>query len=181
MNNKNDVLALTIESDTFNGLKTDFDHVLRKTLKNMEQKDSEQAELTLKLKISLEKDSVPDFSKSDDTMRNIVCPTFAHKISSVMQIKCVKNGEFGGDYELVWDEEAGDYVMRPIDDGQGSLFDEKEDTIEPLYLGEGKEEQPPAEPLCLGEGVQMDVADVIEAKVFDMNGEEIPTDYDYCE
>lgn len=123
----NNVLALTMESEAFTALKSDFNQVLRRTLENMERKESEQAELTLKLKISLEKGTAPDFSEIKyRAERDIVRPTFTHKVSSVMQIKCEKSGILSGDYELVWDEESGDYIMRPIDNGQISLFEDRE-------------------------------------------------------
>lgn len=83
--------------------------------------------MTLKLKISLEKGTAPDFSEIKyRAERDIVRPTFTHKVSSVMQIKCEKSGILSGDYELVWDEESGDYIMRPIDNGQISLFEDRE-------------------------------------------------------
>lgn len=158
---KSNVLALTMESEAFNGLKTDFNQVLRRTLTNMERKESEQAELTVKLKISLEKDTAPDFSEVRyRAERDIVRPTFTHKISSVMQIKCEKSGVLSGNYELVWDEESGDYVMRPIEDGQMSLFD--------------KNGQPRAALSCEGK-------DVIEAdyREADTEGEDASDDYGY--
>lgn len=118
------VWALTLSSDTFNALKSDFDQVLRKTLTNMENKDSEQAELTVKLKISLTKDEAPNFDSLDrDAKREVVKPKFDHKVSSVMQIKDEQTGTLGGNYELVWDGELGQYVMKEIKDGQYSLFD----------------------------------------------------------
>lgn len=123
----NNVLTLTIESEAFAALRLDFNQVLQKTLANMERKESEQAELTLKLKISLEKGTAPDFREIRyKAERDIVRPAFTHKVSSVMQIKCEKSGILSGDYELVWDEESGDYVMRPIDNGQISLFEDRE-------------------------------------------------------
>lgn len=123
--NNND-LALTLDSTTFNDLKCDFNMVLRRTLANMERKESEQAELTVKLKISLMKELIPDYSETKyRTDREIVRPLFSHKVSSVMQTKYEKSGLLCGDYELVWDETQDDYIMRPIIDGQVSLFDER--------------------------------------------------------
>ena len=134
----NNVLALTMESEAFTALKSDFNQVLRRTLTNMERKESEQAELTLKLKISLEKDTAPDFREVRyRAERDIVRPTFTHKISSVMQIKCEKSGILSGDYELVWDADSGDYIMRPIDNGQISLLDDEGKIKEPLLLEAG--------------------------------------------
>lgn len=178
---KNNVLALTMESEAFNGLKTDFNQVLRRTLTNMERKESEQAELTVKLKISLEKDTAPDFSEVRyRAERDIVRPTFTHKISSVMQIKCEKSGVLSGDYELVWDEESGDYVMRPIEDGQLSLFDENGQPNEPLCLGEGASED--GEPRCI-ETAEDTEPDIIEADYREADAEDgdVSDEYAYEE
>ena len=184
---KNNVLTLTMESEAFNGLKTDFNQVLRRTLTNMERKESEQAELTVKLKISLEKDTAPDFREvKGKAERDIVRPTFTHKISSVMQIKCEKSGVLSGDYELVWDEERGDYIMRPIDDGQLSLFDENGKPAEPLCLEAGTPET--TEPLAIEGEISEnaseanDEQDAIEADYRVVDEEENSSDdYDYEE
>lgn len=115
---------LTLNGDTFNAMKSDFNQVLRKTLSNMERKGSELAELTVKLKISLKKDQAPDFPVNGTEMkRDIVIPKFDHKVSSVMQIKDEVTGTLGGNYELVWDAARGEYVMREIMDPQISIFE----------------------------------------------------------
>lgn len=62
-------------------------------------------------------------------MRDIIKPTFKHEISSAMQIKDKKAGSLSGNYELVWDALSDKYVMRSIDDGQVSLFDDNEEKI----------------------------------------------------
>ncbi len=122
--NQQNVWALTLSSDTFNALKSDFDQVLRKTLTNMENKESEQAELTVKLKISLMKEQAPNFdSLIPGAQREVIKPKFDHKVSSVMQIKDEKTGTLSGNYELVWDGELGQYVMREIKYTQLSIFE----------------------------------------------------------
>lgn len=127
---KNNVFELTMESNAFASLKSDFDQILRRTLANMECKESEQAELTIKLKVSLEKFVAPN------STRDIVKPTFKHKISSVMQIKDEKSGYLGGNYELIWDGERGDYIIRPLDDGQMDFYSCAEQQSDPLVLPE---------------------------------------------
>ena len=103
----------------------------------MESKESEQAELTMKLKISLTNDTAPDFSEVKyKAEREIVRPTFTHKISSVMQTKCEKSGEVIGDYELVWDKDSGKYIMRPIDNGQMTMFKGEEEVQEAIPFDE---------------------------------------------
>ena len=42
-----------------------------------------------------------------------------------MQIKTEESGSLKGEYELVWDEDENDFVMRPIENGQQSMFDDE--------------------------------------------------------
>lgn len=150
MNQK--IWELSLDGDTFNAMKTDFNLMLRRTLSTMERKESEQAEITIKLKINLTKDQTQDLDiLAYDAKRDIIRPKFDHKVSSVMQYKDEASGTLGGNYELIWDKEHGDYVMREITNGQTSLFDNEDaypksgGQTEQLYL-EGKKiaELPPA-------------------------------------
>lgn len=123
--NSNDILKLNININAFENLKADFDKVLRRTLGNMQIKESDEATLTLKLSIKLTEMEVPDFEAAyPNAMRKIHKPRFDHKVSSVMQIKTEESGHLKGEYELVWDEDAQDFVMKPIDNGQKTLFDD---------------------------------------------------------
>jgi hypothetical protein len=56
-------------------------------------------------------------------MKTVLAPTFSHKVSSVLSIKDEASGALFGDYELVWDRENMTYIMRPIEDGQTSIYD----------------------------------------------------------
>lgn len=115
---------LSLNGDTFNALKSDYDALLRQLLTEMENRDEEEATITIKVGVKLEKDQARDFQANGyDAMRDIVKPTFKHEISTVMQIKNKKSGSLGGTMELVWDKELCQYVMRPIDNGQTDLFD----------------------------------------------------------
>lgn len=53
-------LELTLNSSTFVALKADFDNALQKTLRNMQQKGSEAAEVKVSLKISFIKGVISD-------------------------------------------------------------------------------------------------------------------------
>lgn len=130
--------ALTLDSDAFNSLKTDFNQLLRQTLSMMLQKDGEKAELKLSLKITLTQGVAPDLEEHRyEAEREVIYPKFEHKSSSVMQYKDEKSGFVGGaEYELVWDKEKCAYVMRPIKDAQLTLFDEPKDDS---YAYEGSE------------------------------------------
>lgn len=168
------VLPLSLNGNTFNALKSDFDSILRNTLSNMELKGTDTAEMNIKLKISLSKEQTRDFeARYDGAMRDIVKPKFEHAVQSVLQIKDKKDGTLSGNYELVWDGEAQKYVMQEITDGQTSLFDEEQkpgfDTNNIVVVGG---ELPPAKkdlPAPDGDG------DFIEAE-YTVVEDEKPTD-----
>ena len=126
----NKVYPMSLNGDTFNALKCDFDQMLRKLLSGMEKFECEEATLNIKVGVKLEKDQARDFEVHEyEAMRDIVKPTFKHEISSAMQVKDKKTGSLSGNYELVWDRESGQYVMRNIDDGQVTLFDTEGDNV----------------------------------------------------
>lgn len=133
-------MELSLKGDTFTALKEDFDAILARTLKNMESKGADEATITLKLGISLEKTT--DFSGEE--AEEVTKPSFKHDISSVMQVKDKKTGALTGDYQLVWDEDEGKFVMKRIGDNQMTLFDvaeENEENVE--YIPAADPVEPP--------------------------------------
>ncbi len=121
---------LSLNGDTFNALKSDYDALLRQLLTEMENRNEEEATITIKVGVKLEKDQARDFEVHGyEAMRDIVKPTFKHEISTVMQIKNKKSGSLGGSMEMVWDKELFQYVMRPIDNGQVTLFDTEDSNV----------------------------------------------------
>lgn len=119
-------MELSLNGDTFAALKEDFDSILAQTLGNMESKGADEAVITLKLGVSLEKQS---FVRNEEP-EELTKPSFKHDISSVMQVKNKKSGSLSGDYELVWDDDEKKYVMRKITNGQLTLFDEDGEAVE---------------------------------------------------
>lgn len=123
-----DAKQLTLDSDTFKNLKDDFDGMLARILKDMDKRNVDDATITLKLSVSLDREKVGPFT-SDDEAKEVVKPTFKHDISSVMQVKDKKSGSVSGDFILVWDEEEGEFVMKRITNGQMS-FDTMDEPME---------------------------------------------------
>ncbi len=124
-------MPLSLNGSAFNALKADFDSILRNTLSNMELKGADSAEMSIKLKISLERDQTEDFDASyAGAMRDIIKPKFDHTVQSVLQIKDKKDGTLSGNYELVWDPKEQKYEMREITNRQTSLFDNDHDKSE---------------------------------------------------
>lgn len=118
---------LTIESDTLNAFKSDFNQMLRKLLSTMEQQEAEEGTLNAKIVVKLMKDQTRDYQANGyDGTREITTPTFSHKVGIATQFKDEKSGTLGGNYEMVWDKELMAYVMVEIDNGQTSIWDEEE-------------------------------------------------------
>ena len=135
------VYPMSLNGDTFNALKSDFDQMLSRLLAGMEKFECEEAALNIKLVVSLKKDQTRDFEAVEyESMRDIIRPTFRHEISSAMQIKSKKAGSLSGNYELVWDSLSEKYVMHSIDDGQVSLFDDNEEKI--IQMPQRTDEEP---------------------------------------
>lgn len=86
----------------------------------MISKSGNQAEVKVSLKIKLINSSVSD---EDEVCREVLLPMFEHKVTSTLQYKAELNGFVDGSaYELVWDPDVMEYVMKPIQD---SLFAEE--------------------------------------------------------
>mgnify|MGYP006896636251 CR=1 FL=1 len=143
---RNQMYQMNIDSGAFAAMREDFNKVLTRTLKNALNKEGDCAELTIKLKISLERTKAPNFDPCGDPEKDIVKPKFDHKVGSVMNIKDEESGSFKGEYELVWDEDLQDFVVRPIDNGQMDLFTTRDGNGDIIYECEAEEvlELPPA-------------------------------------
>lgn len=133
---KTNDLPISLKSNTFNALCTDFDQVIRATLQGMSDTSQDTAEVNVKVKITLTPDSAPDFTVKGigQQTRSITKPKFDHTVTAVIQRKEKKTGTLSGNYELVWDRESCCFVMRPIDDGQSSLFDNEQPAGEQTEL-----------------------------------------------
>ncbi len=115
---KNDQ-KLSLNENTFAQMKEDFDSILNRTIGNMEMKGADEATVTLKLVVKLEKTTT--FSETGPL--DVTRPNFKHDISSVMQVKDKKSGQLNEEMALVFDEALGEYVLRPIRDGQMTIDD----------------------------------------------------------
>lgn len=143
-NEKITVYPLSLNGDTFNAFKSDFDQLLRQLITEMEKRESEDATISVKFSVKLVPDQARDFQANGyDGMRDIIKPSFKHEISTVMQVKNKKSGNVGGNMELAWDKNLHQWIMRPIDNGQTTFFDEDgNNTAEYVVDGEVVNEGP---------------------------------------
>lgn len=142
----NNGYKLNISSDAFKSMRDDFDRLLKKTIFNMNDKGSNTAELTVKLKVDLVPQQVVTNDGEGNKIREYLNPKFTHKINSVMTTKLEESGAFVGEYELVYDADLQDYVAKPVGAQQASFFDNEEEN-EDFY-----EDKTGNEPLMLTDG-----------------------------
>lgn len=117
---------LHISDNAFEKMRADADMVLQHLIKNMIDKDSMDGKVTIAIDVALTKEFIPNRDPNiQGETRMVLKPKFSHKIGSVMQIKNEAKGDTNYDgMELVWDEEAGEYVLKPITNTiQMSIFD----------------------------------------------------------
>ena len=119
-------ISLSISGGSFEAFRCDFDAMLQNTIYTMEQKDSKEAEITVKFSVTTALDTVPDIEANyPDAKRDVKRPYISHKITSKLTLKSKKAGTVvDSNVELVYDKQLCQYVLRPLDDGQTSMFDD---------------------------------------------------------
>lgn len=99
--------VLSVESPFFAAMRGDLDAMLQRTVMQLLAKDSEEATVTIKLGLHL--------VRGTDTMgRDVILPQTEHKITSVMTVKDETKGGSADECELVFDAEAGRYLLREL-------------------------------------------------------------------
>lgn len=115
-----EVMPITMESDALAALKADMDTLITQTISSMKAWNNNEGTINVKLTIKLNEDLADD---GRGGMRPVIVPRFEHKVAAVLQAKAERKGSTTDEYELVWDEEAGRYVMIHKVSNQTSIFD----------------------------------------------------------
>lgn len=120
-------ISLSISGEAFEEFRRDFDAMFQNIIYAMEQRDSKEAEIAVKFSITTELDAVPDIEANyPDAKRDVKKPYISHKITSKITLKSEKSGTVGDDnMELVYDKRLCQYVLRSLEDGQTSMFDDE--------------------------------------------------------
>lgn len=138
---------LNFESDTFSPVKRDMNFVMQRLLGNMQEKGATEGSMTVKIDISFDTEYIPNYDpKIEGESRKIEKPKFKHTVTSTVQIKDKKSGNMDTEMELVFDEENGEYVMKPIaNTAQRTIFDDDfQDNIGSREEQKKKGEEKPA-------------------------------------
>ena len=118
----NDEMILNIEDDTFWELRASLNRTLCTVLKKMHVRDSDDAEITMKMKIRLTDQKTSDLKTGE--IRMVKNPEIKFNVSHKLEYK--KTDEESGtiqaaDSQLVC--ENGIWKIKHIDDGQMKLTD----------------------------------------------------------
>lgn len=123
---KNYEQNLHIIDSAFDKMRADTDSTLQALLKNMIEKGSFEGKVSISIDVELIPDFIPNYDPAiEGETRRVLIPKIGHKVGSVMQIKNEMKGDtnFEG-MEIVFDEESGEYILKPITNtAQTSIFD----------------------------------------------------------
>ena len=139
--------GLNIDSKVFSAMKEAFNATLKNTIMSMEKFNSKQAKITVTLGIDLADSHVQDTSRPQYyAERDVIIPTFQHKVTSSIPIKDEIKGKTGGvGYELIYDRDTRSYYMVSTKDAnQTSMFDEDQADL-PDELAEARKAKEAAE------------------------------------
>ena len=124
----NKTYLLSLNGDTFNSFKLDFDNALQRLLTRMDKLQRDSGSITCKIDVQLKEDAERNLdSASEGDTVPVMRPVFTHDISTEIKVKDKTTGLLAGNRKLVWDEQLHEYVMKDIDDGQTTLFDTASD------------------------------------------------------
>lgn len=116
---------LDFDSDTFEEMKKDMNFVLQRLIGNMQEKDTNEGSMTLKIDVTMVKEFIPNYDPDiKGESREVSKPQFKHKVTSAVKINDEKSGSFNNEMELVMDEDTGVFKLVPIaNTTQRSIFD----------------------------------------------------------
>lgn len=114
-------LTLTLESDTFKGMKADFDELLQQLLEKLRAGKISDGSITMKLTVSLEEVFSAEMNKT------IAVPMFKHKTKAnyTEQLENAGAVSLPNTY-LEYDPEVGAFVLKPCG-GEQDMFAEQEE------------------------------------------------------
>lgn len=113
---------IMLDSESLVKAKEDFDILLQKLFRKMEQNDSDEGSITLKVDVKMQVEYIPD-EKGES--RRITKPVLKHKVTSTVPVKDNLDGTRNTGMALVYDDELKRYVLKYVSDGgQRSIFDE---------------------------------------------------------
>lgn len=113
-------LLLTIESDTFKGMKADFNELLQQLLEKLFAGKIAEGSITMKLAVSLSE------TFSNELNKTIAVPLFKHKVTANYTEKLENAGAVSlPNTYLEYDEDLQAFVLKPCYGEQDIFADQK--------------------------------------------------------
>lgn len=114
---------IKLNAEMFREVRDSFDVLLQKLFKKMEDNNSDERSIDLKLNIGIKKTSIPD---GENKTKEVNMPIIKHKIQYTVPVKDGLDGTKDTGMALVYDEELKRYVLKYVDvDGQMSIWDDE--------------------------------------------------------
>lgn len=124
-NLENGGLELTLDSETFEGLRRSFDIVMQRLMRSMTETNSDEAKITIGVDVKLDTEFIPDYvDGKQNGGRDVRKPSFKHKVSSSIKVKDEASGNNNTEMELVYDEETKTYILKPVLGGEQMTMDD---------------------------------------------------------
>lgn len=163
---------IMLDSESLEKAKEDFDILLQKLFKKMEQNDSDEGSITLKVDVKMQVEYIPD-EKGES--RRITKPVLKHKVTSTVPVKDNRDGTRNTGMALVYDDELKRYVLKYVSDGgQRSIFD---DDFPDVVTGEAREVESDVPQI----GTNNMIEGTCDEPQDDINGDSKVIDADYKE
>lgn len=115
-------IPLNMESPVMSTLRQQIDQLLKRTLLRMQGTACNTAKMAVALEIELVNAAIPD---GQGGYRDGVIPKIRHKVKTQIQITDEDKGAIPSGSELIWDEDWGEYSLKPIPKNQTSLFEDE--------------------------------------------------------
>lgn len=117
----NNYEEMKIESDVFTTARENFDLLMQRLFASMEENNSDEGSITLKVDLQMKQDWVPNGEGGSVEVNK---PVIKHKVTIAVPVKDSMDSKKDTGMNLVWDEELNRYVLRYINEGgQRSMFD----------------------------------------------------------
>lgn len=116
--------TIHITDDVFIMMRADIDKSIQYLLDNMIQKGSNDGKISLNISVGL----IPEYIVNGDLETRLVYhPKFEHEIKTKMQFEEKEKGiNYLGEQELYYDEDKGEYMVKPVANAeQMSIFDDE--------------------------------------------------------
>ena len=91
---------ITLDSETFDNARENFNLLLQRLFQKMEQNNSDEGTITLKVDISMKDDYITD---EEGKAKRILKPILKHKVSTAVPVKDSFDGKKDTGMEIVYD------------------------------------------------------------------------------